>query len=388
MEFDKVFTHKVDSEHSLSLVNNWKISNLNKQKVKNFIKDYSIGKITGKIGNNSPASIERNLSSLKVGLENLKEYTQKDINKFLDDLIHDKLKTKRKKNFSIKSKKSIINILYKFLRWDKKEDIAKVLDIEIKEKPKDPPSLTEEEIEKLYNAVENPKYQYFISVLYSTGARAEEFHNIRFSDISMPDKEKGEEYVKITLRKEYSKTKGRTISLYWKYALPSIKRYLNQRIKEGIKPNEPVFPLKYTSMKDWLNRLSQKVLQKNVNYHLFRHSRATHLATKMNRQQLCIYFGWAFSSSMPDIYIDRSGIELQEIDNRFNKTKNEELEQRIQSQQEELDSFREKFKIMDAVLDMVMSGKALTEEQMIKKYGKKAIDNMIETERIEIKYSI
>jgi hypothetical protein len=55
---------KVDAEHSLSLVKNWKITDLNKKKVKDFIKDYSIGKITGNIGNNSPASVERNLSSL------------------------------------------------------------------------------------------------------------------------------------------------------------------------------------------------------------------------------------------------------------------------------------------------------------------------------------
>jgi integrase len=238
------------------------------------------------------------------------------------------------------------------------------LDVKIRDKPRDPPSLAEEEIEKLYNAIDEPKYQYFISVLYSTGARAEEFHNIRFSDIALPDKEKGEEYVKVTLRKEYSKTKGRTISLYWKYALPAVKRYLNQRIKEGIKPNEPVFPLKYASMRDWLKRLSNRVLQKDVNFHLLRHSLATHLATKMNRQQLCVYFGWAFSSCMPDVYIDRSGIELKEIDEKFNKTKNEELETEIERLKLSQEEIMEKNNEITEMLTKVLSdGKLILEKK-------------------------
>ncbi len=343
MASDKIFTHKIDPEHSLSLVNNWKISDSKKKKVLSFMRDYSIGKITGRIGSNSPASTERNLTSLKYGLENLQKDTETEVEKFLDGLIHNELKTKNKKNFSVRSKKSIINLLSKFLIWDGKESIAKVLDIRIAEKEKDPQSLSEDEIEILFKAVDNPKYQYFLSVLYSTGARAEEFHNIRFSDIELPNRENNNEFVKITLRKEYSKTKGRTISLYWKYTLPAVRRYLNQRIKEGIKPNDPVFSLKYSSMRDWLKRHSLKTLEKPVNYHLFRHSLATHLATKMNRQQLCIYFGWAFSSPMPDVYISRSGVELQEIDERFNKTKNEELENEIEELKSQNNLLEKKF---------------------------------------------
>lgn len=331
----KVFTHETNPEHSLSLVDNWKITLEQKKKVREFVRDYSIGKVTGRIGNNSPATMERNLTSLKLALENLKAENKKDVEDFLDKLIHDKIKTEHNKHFSTRSKKAILGILYKFLTWKGKTSIAQSLNIKIKEKEREPPSLTEEEVEKLFKAVSEPKYQYFLAVLYSSGARAEEFHNIRFSDIQLPTKENGDEFVKLTLRKEYSKTKGRTISLYSKNVLPSVKRYLNQRINEGIKPNEPIFLIKYVSMRKWLQRLGKKVLGYPVHYHLFRHTLATHLSSKMNRQQLCIYFGWKFSSPMPDIYIQRSGVEMQQIDEKFEKAKTEELENKLEEYREE-----------------------------------------------------
>ena len=44
-----------------------------------------------------------------------------------------------------------------------------------------------------------------------------------------------------------------------------------------------------------------------------RHSSATYLAPKMNRYQLCAKYGWAFSSNMPDRYIERKGIIFDQI---------------------------------------------------------------------------
>ncbi len=35
----------------------------------------------------------------------------------------------------------------------------------------------------------------------------------------------------------------------------------------------------------------------------------------MNRQQLCVRYGWRFSSDMPDVYIKRSGIDEGMIKN-------------------------------------------------------------------------
>ncbi len=55
-----------------------------------------------------------------------------------------------------------------------------------------------------------------MALLFDSGARAEEFLNIRYEDIEIPEKDN---FVRLTLKEEYSKTKGRVISLYWKHSL-------------------------------------------------------------------------------------------------------------------------------------------------------------------------
>jgi len=54
----------------------------------------------------------------------------------------------------------------------------------------------------LYKACKTSEERYLIAVLFDTGARAEEFHNIRFEDIDIR-----EEKVRLTLKEEYSNMK-------------------------------------------------------------------------------------------------------------------------------------------------------------------------------------
>ena len=76
-------------------------------------------------------------------------------------------------------------------------------------------------------------------------------------------------------------------------------------------------------------RLGKKVLKKSIHFHLFRHSSATYYANKMNRQELCIRYGWAFSSDMPDVYISRSGMENKQLDEKMTNTEISELQTRL-----------------------------------------------------------
>jgi hypothetical protein len=62
-----------------------------------------------------------------------------------------------------------------------------------------------------------------------------------------------------------------------------------------------------------IRTLAQKVLKKRVTPHMLRHSSATYWAPKMNRYQLCAKYGRAFSSNMPDRYIERKGIIFDQI---------------------------------------------------------------------------
>jgi integrase len=204
-----------------------------------------------------------------------------------------------------------------YLRWRLGPETATRLTdwLDTRDVFKTPDFLRHEEVEKLLKACRSPRERFLVAVLFDSGARATEFHNIRRADLELPEGETT--YVRLTLREEFSKTKGRTISLYWKHTTEAVRDFLQQREREGIHAQDPVFTTRYPAARKFLQRLGQRVLARSIHYHLFRHSSATYYADKMNRQQLCIRYGWAFSSRMPDVYIARSGVELETLDERF-----------------------------------------------------------------------
>lgn len=208
----------------------------------------------------------------------------------------------------------------------KAEELAGWLDKSVKTKT--PNYLSEKETEALYMGCKNAEERYIIATFFDGGGRIEENLNVRMEDIQLP--ENGEQFVKITLREEFSKTKGRTISLYWKHSLNAVRDYLNQRIAEGIKKEEPVLNKPYDSVRFFLKRLGNNILKKPIYPHLFRHSSATYYATRMNRQELCYRYGWSFTSDMPDIYISRSGMENKQLDEKFKNTQVEVLEKELE----------------------------------------------------------
>ena len=322
----KINVHNNNYEKKLNAVENWNIPESTKKEVYTFIEKAKIGQVNeGK--KLSERTLSKYLSLLKRVLEILNKPTNKinkeDIERF------DKHLTKEK----LKSSTDYKVVLQVFLKWklgiEKTQKLAGWLDT--RDKKKTPDYLSEQEINKLFKNCKNPAERFLIAVLFDSGARIEEFLNIRYEDIQLPDK--NQNYVKIALKEEYSKTKGRTISLYWKNSLNSVKDYLDERISEGIKSNEPVYNSQtYDAIRFFLSRLGKKVLNKSVNPHLFRHSSATYYATKLNRQELCYRYGWAFSSSMPDTYISRAGMESKELDEKFKSTELEELYKMIEKE--------------------------------------------------------
>lgn len=136
-------------------------------------------------------------------------------------------------------------------------------------------------------------------------------------------------FPRIVLRVEFSKTNGRTIGLYWKESLEALRDYYRERKAEGIKPDEQIFSWPYGNSRQFINKIGKLVLKRRVHYHLFRHSSATYYANKLNRQELCIRYGWAFSSRMPDVYISRVGMDTKKLDEQFKQTQIEDLQKQI-----------------------------------------------------------
>jgi integrase len=81
--------------------------------------------------------------------------------------------------------------------------------------------------------------------------------------------------------------------------------YLDIWISEGsFKQDEPIFPISYAAFRKRLQVLAVRAgIDKRIYPHLFRHSRATFLASYLTEAQLCAYHGWTVGSSMPRIYV-------------------------------------------------------------------------------------
>ena len=107
-------------------------------------------------------------------------------------------------------------------------------------------------------------------------------------------------------------------------------------------------------------RVGKKVLGKSIHFHLFRHSSATYYASRLNRQQLCIRYGWSFSSEMCDVYVSRAGMDNKEIDEAMTNTELSDLQLKIQRQgqtneiqKEEIKELRDKFARISPILEMI-----------------------------------
>jgi len=333
----KILTHNRNAERKLELVSKWKISKEDRIKVKEFCDKYKSGLITGRVPNNPDALIDRTLDWLKPSLEylNKKEIKKETLENFVKKILKGDIANKNNnKSYAPKSQMAIFKVCSQYLLFRDGEKIKSFLtplNVKIKLKPNDFKILKKEEIDKLYNSEKDIEKKFIIANLFSSGCRAEEFVNLRLSDLTLPTGK--ENFVKVRVRDEYSKTEGRTIQLYYPKSLEATKKLLALRLNENAKPEDTILKLKYNGIKDYLKNIGIKVLDKHTHFHLFRHSSATWLASKLNRQQLCIFFGWKFSSPMPDKYIRRDGVDgYEEVANKFEKTEIEE--HKIKSEKE------------------------------------------------------
>ena len=352
---EKITIRSARFDTLLKGIKNWKIAEEDKESMYQFIRDYQLGKVTG--NQTKPQSIRSVATYIKTALEFMakpvKELKPEDTERLSEALLYDKLQrnTSRFNNkvnmVPIKpiGKQKMKNSLRAFLEWklkDKAEPLTHILKVKVRIKEPTPDYLSEEQVKKMFKACSTAEYRFLIAILFDTGARAEEFHNIRLEDIELP--KEGESFVKITLKEEYSKTKGRVISLYWEHSLESVKDFLDERTAQGAKFSEPVFTRSYSSARQFIERLGKKAINRHAHYHLFRHSSATYYASRLNRQQLCIRYGWAFSSNMPDIYISRAGMEDKELDDKMAGTEIEKVKDDFFKKEQDLRMEIEKLK--------------------------------------------
>lgn len=172
--------------------------------------------------------------------------------------------------------------------------------------------LREDEIKKMIDAAENLRDKAIIAVLYESGARRGEFMNLRMRDVVF------DEYGAVI--KVHGKTGERRIRLV--SSVPYLMRYLDVHPRKD-DPNAPLWvkmwypgkgeAINYYTVSAQIKKIAKKAgIKKRVYMHLFRHSRATHLANYLTEAQMCEFFGWVQGSDMPRIYIHLSGRDVDE----------------------------------------------------------------------------
>lgn len=321
---EKIRAHPCGLQTKKNAVNRWQVPKSVMADVLDFVADLELGKVN-RGRKTGEAAQAKYLDMLKISLEYFNKpiarITLKDVERFEQALTSNQIQSRMKKApYSEVTKVDLRKALKAFLRWrlGEAKGIRLAGWLDTRDRPKTPDFLTEPEVDQLYRKCHTAEQRYMVALLFDSGARAEEFLNIRCEDIRIPEGK--ENFVKLTLKEEYSKTKGRTISLYWRHSAIAVLEYFKERIAQGIKAQDPVFDKTYDAMRMFLSRLGRKVLDRHVHPHLFRHSSATYYATKLNRQELCYRYGWRFSSNMPDVYISRAGMESKELDQKFTAT--------------------------------------------------------------------
>ncbi len=348
MDYVKIEIHDTNLEaRKKGLLEDKSIPQEEKKDILEFIRLASLGKINlrKKIGEKR---LLKYIENLKIPIyyfkKPLDKITLKDMENFEKDLSSNKIRNKRdNKPYADYTKSDFKKALKIYLKWKLRSNPSKFVEltnwIDTSVKMKTPDYLKEQDIIKLYKSCKDSRQRFLVAVLFDAGCRIEEFLNIRREDIQEPNS--NSPFFKITLKEEYSKTSGRVIGLYWIHSTEAIRDYLSEH---SFKPSEALYKAKYDDVRFFFGRLGKRVLNRRLYAHLFRHSSATYYASKLNRQQLCYRYGWAFSSRMPDVYISRAGMVEEKLSEQF---KNEELS-----------ALRERLDKYEQLLNMVMdSGK-------------------------------
>ncbi|MFC1492228.1 tyrosine-type recombinase/integrase [Nitrospinota bacterium] len=359
------------------------ISRRNKELITAFLRDCELGKTVKKRAKKIIG--ERRLFKYLFHLRTVARCHRKDFDRWhmqdMEDFIiwleKDLLETPGRDGFprhlvySPQTKRDIKVCLRKFYKWlwgnnENEPEIVAWLDTS--EVKKDLDALDEREAERLVEYGRNLMEKALVWTLYESGARPEEFLNIRLRHVAKKESH-------FTIRIEYPKTFKRSCPIFEEpfrvRGFSYLKQWLESHPRKDA-PDAPLFPVPYRTLLDIFDRVGRKALNRGIPPKLLRDSRATYLAKKkVGRYQMCKLMGWAMSSRMPDRYIDRAGVEEEDAVKAIRnddhtelhkanldlKTKLLQAERKVQEMEERLSGRKE----ADGLMTRLMEDKAVQE---------------------------
>lgn len=172
--------------------------------------------------------------------------------------------------------------------------------------------LTRQEVEEMIRVAEHIRDKALVAFFYESGFRIEEILTLRIENVMI------DEYsAKITGTGKTGMRRIRLIS-----SVPYLAAWIDNHpfrddpeaplwVKIGSTDKDEI--IHYSNARRIIKTLAKKAnIKKRIYPHLFRHSRATHLANKFTESQLNHYFGWVQGSAMPSTYVHLSGRDLDD----------------------------------------------------------------------------
>ncbi|ADC64369.1 integrase family protein [Ferroglobus placidus DSM 10642] len=274
----------------------------------------------------SDAHMYKMLSHLKKILEfvdyDLKKATKSQIEDIVAWINQRKVSDETKRQYKI-----VLKVLFKWLNGGEYPEAVKWIKTSSKSRKDKLPEkiLTEDDVKKLIDAADNPRDKALIALLWETGARISEIYNLKIGDFQ--DHVYG---LQIVIR---GKTGARRLPLI--ESVPYVRAWLNMHPERDNK-NAPVWvnvgtkgkgkKVGYRALVKMLNEVAKKAgIDKPVNPHNFRHSRATFLANYFTEAQMCEWFGWVQGSDIPARYVHLSGRDIDAAYARIHGIKDERV---------------------------------------------------------------
>jgi integrase/recombinase XerD len=241
-------------------------------------------------------------SLFKVVEKDFEEYSSKDLEEFLLYL----------KRFSPKTAQTRWYAIVKFFKFLGKEELFKDIKPSFHHKGMKLPEdiLTLDEVQRMVREAYSIRDKALISVLYESGVRIGELLSMRirnaefdeFGGVLLVDGKTGMRRVRIVQSVKELKD--------WLYYHPFAN---NPESFLWLNAQHAPLHVGYNAVMKMLKEVALRCgVTKRVHPHLFRHSRATHLANKLTESQMRVYFGWTGGSKMSAIYVHLSGRDVDE----------------------------------------------------------------------------
>lgn len=299
----KIYDRRLES--AINTLNKSGISKYNKEKILEWDKFIDVK-------NYSEARRAKYLGYLRLIAQN----TGKDFDKLTKEDVINLVSKLKERNWSEWTLISTNSLFKTFMKWllgnsDSYPECVKWIktDTKIKTTIERKDMIEPDDIDKLTHCCKNDRDKLLINLLWESGMRIGELINIKIEDIKF-EAEKG-----VVIEVD-GKTGKRTLRLI--ECVHYLKAYLQRH--PNPKTENYLFydlnhdqPAEYASIRIQLQKIGKRAgLNKPINPHNFRHSRATYLSQYWTESQTKRWFGWTSASRMAGVYVH---LTTKDLDN-------------------------------------------------------------------------